>query len=299
MRGKSRPDSADLAIGRLAEAQHGVVSRAQLLELGLGSRAIEHRAALGRLRPVHRGVYTVGHRLLTQHGRWMAAVLACGPGAVLSHLSATALWGLRRSSRIEVTVPAGRHRREGIRVHRAVLPDDERTTHHGIPTTTVPRTLFDISARLQRHELRSAWRQAEQQRLTDRLSVPMLLDRYPRKAGRPALQAILTEVQAGLNVTRSELEDRFQTLLLDAGLSMPETNQLIERLEVDCVWRKEGLIVELDGRAAHETGMAFEADRRRDRKLEAAGWRVIRVTWRQLQEEPGAVEADIRKLLTG
>lgn len=254
---------------------------------------------LGRLRPVHRGVYTVGHRLLTQHGRWMAAVLSAGPGAVLSHLSAAALWGIRRSSRLEVTVPTGRHRRPGIRIHRAALPEDERTVLHGIPTTTVPRTLFDISAIVRRHELRSVWRQVEQRQLTDRLSVPDLLERYPRKAGRPALQAILTEVQAGLHVTRSELEDRFQTFLLDAGLSMPATNQLIEAMEVDCAWHEDGLIVELDGRATHDTGAAFEQDRARDRRLEAAGWRVIRVTWRQLHEEPGAVEADIRKLLTG
>lgn len=299
MRAEVRHDPADRAIGALAERQHGVVSRAQLSELGLGRRAIGHRIEVGRLVVVHRGVYSVGHRLLTQHGRWMAAVLACGPGAVLSHRAAAALWGMRRGGPVEVTVPRGRKSRERIGLHHADLPPDERTTHRGIPVTTVPRTLLDLSAVVQRHELRSAWRQTEQLRLTDALSVPDLMARYPRRPGMPNLRAVLAEVQAGLGTTRSELEDRFQTFLLDAGLSTPETNARIENLEVDCVWRSERLIVELDGRTTHGTGTAFEQDRARDRKLEAAGWRVIRVTWRQLHEERAAVEADMRKLLSG
>src|SRR5215210_5483778 len=157
MRGKGRQDPADRAIGALAERQHGVVTRAQLSVLGLGARAIDHRIEVGRLRPIFRGVYAlVGPRLLTQHGRWMAAVLACGPGAALSYRGATALWQIRRGTRLEVTVPRGRKARRGIQLHWADLPDDEVTIHHGIRVTTVPRTLLDISAVVQHAEFRSA-----------------------------------------------------------------------------------------------------------------------------------------------
>src|SRR5215204_4863076 len=167
-RGKS---GLDRAIGGLAEQQHGVVTRAQLSELGLNRGSIEYRIKRGWLLPVHRGVFTIGHRLLSRDGRWMAAVLACGPNAVSSHHSAAALWGIRQSDRIEVTTTAGHRRVSGIIVHRSPLRDDERTTHRGIPTTTVPRTLLDLSAVVRPDALRSALRQAEQLRLTDPLSL--------------------------------------------------------------------------------------------------------------------------------
>jgi Transcriptional regulator, AbiEi antitoxin len=193
MRGKSGHDPADRAIAALAEAQHGVVSRSQLSEFGLGSRAIDHRLEVGRLRPVHHGVYAIlGPRLLPRHGRWLAAVLACGPGAVLSHHAAAALWAIRRGNRIEVTVPrGGRKSRRGIRLHWANVPDDETTAHDGIPTTTVPRTLPDLSAVGQRDELRSAVRQAEQLRLTDRLWLGDLIQRYPRNQASRSSKLLL------------------------------------------------------------------------------------------------------------
>jgi hypothetical protein len=186
---------------------------------------------------VHRGVYAiVGPRLLTRHGRWLAAVFACGPGAVLSHYAAAALWRIRGGSRVEVTVPrGGRRSRDGIRLHWANLPDDEITTHHGIPTTTVPRTLLDLSAVVQRDELRSAVRQAEQLRLTDRLWLGHLIDRYPRKPGIPLVKAVVEEAQRGLTIVRSELEERLQAFLIKAGLPFPHTNVLVEGIEVDCV----------------------------------------------------------------
>jgi hypothetical protein len=167
-------------MGALAERQHGVVTRAQLSEFGLGSRAIDYRLKRGLLRPVHRGVYTIGHRLLTQHGRWMAAVLACGPAAVLSHRAAAALWLIRRGTAIEVTVPGAKSARQGIRLHRASLPEDETTIHHRIATTTVPRTLLDLSAVVQRDELRSTLRQAEQLRLAGRPHHLAAASRHPR-----------------------------------------------------------------------------------------------------------------------
>jgi very-short-patch-repair endonuclease len=298
MRGKGRHDPADRAVGALAERQHGVVTRAQLLELGLRGRAIDHRLEVGRLRRVHRGVYTIGQRLLTTHGRWMAAVLAGGSGAVLSHHAAGALWRIRRGTRLEITVPRGRKQHPGIHVHWANLPSDEITTRQGIPTTTVPRTLLDLSAVVQLDELRSAFRQAEQLRLTDPRWVGDLIDRYPRKPGIPAVRAVVEEVQRGLNVVRSDLEELFQAFLINAGLPLPKTNVLIEGVEVDCVWPAARLIVELDARSTHDSTHSFESDRARDRRLEAAGWRVIRITWRQLLETPDEVEADLRKLLT-
>ena len=299
MDGKGRHDSVDVAIARLADAQHGVVTSAQLSELGVPRGAVEHRLRGGRLRAVHRGVYTiVGPRLFTQHGRWMAGVLACGPGAVLSHLAAASLWGVRRGTRVEVTQPRGRKRRAGIRIHWADLPADERTVHHGIPVTTIARTLFDLSAVVQRHELRSAFRQAEQLHLTDPVGIKALMERYPRKPGAPILKAVFEEARAGLKVVRSELEERFQAFLLEAGLAVPLTNVLIEGIEVDCAWPDHRVIVELDGRAFHQTSGAFEEDRARDRRLEAAGWRVVRITWRQLAETPAELAADLRCLIS-
>jgi very-short-patch-repair endonuclease len=182
-------------------------------------------------------------------------------------------------------------------LHWANLPADETTTHHGIPTTTAPRTLLDLSAVVHRDELRSAMRQAEQQRLTDLLWLGDLVERYPRKPGVPAARALIEETRSGLGVVRSELEERFQSLLLNAAVPRPETNVRIEGMEVDCAWPEHHLIVELDGHATHHDTLTFETDRVRDRRLEAAGWRVVRITWRQLHETPGEVEADLRTLL--
>ena len=183
-----------------------------------------------------------------------------------------------------MTVPrGGRTARQGIRVHYANLPADEITTHDGIPTTTVPRTLLDLGAVLQRDELRSAMRQAEQLRLTDRLWLGDLLERYPRKPGSPTLRAVVEDAQRGMNVVRSDLEELFQAFLIRAGIPLPSTNVLVEGYEVDCTWADAGLVVELDSR---------------NRRLEAEGWRVVRITWRALHDTPGAVEADLRKLLT-
>src|SRR5688572_13979678 len=151
-RGESR---LDRVIGDLAERQHGVVTRAQLLELGLNRGSITHRIDLARLRPVHRGVYTIGHSLLSRDGHWMAAVLACGHDAVLSNFAAAALWGIRESSRIEITTRTAHRLKRQVIVHRSALRPDERTTHRGIPTTTVPRTLLDLSAVVSPDTLRS------------------------------------------------------------------------------------------------------------------------------------------------
>jgi hypothetical protein len=298
--GECRSGSVDAVIAAIAARQHGVIARIQLMRLGLGRKAIDHRVKLGRLHVIHRGVYAVGHARLTIHGRWMAAVLATGEDARLSFRSGAMLWNIRHTERglIEVTSPRTGRGRPGIQRHRAVLPPDEVTVHHGIPTTTVARTLLDLATVLSLNQLARAVNEAEVQRLWDPLPLSALLERYPGRPGVPALRALLGQ---RVSVTRGELEKRFREFLADAGLPLPETNAHIQVdgiwYEVDCLWRAQGFVVELDGRATHDTRLAFEADRARDRILQAAGFRVIRITWRQLHESPAAVAADLRALL--
>ena len=183
---------ADAAIAALAEGQHGVVSRTQLLGIGVGKRAITHRLERRRLHALYRGVYAVGHSTLGREGRFLAAVVACGPGAVLSYRSAGIAWDIRRPSvgPIEVTAPRDA-RRPGLHVHRALIPPDERTQRDGVPITTVPRTLLDLAAVLAVAQVERAVERAEALRLRDTLSLPDLLDRYPRKRGAKTLRWIL------------------------------------------------------------------------------------------------------------
>jgi very-short-patch-repair endonuclease len=280
-----------------------VVARPQLVELGLDRNSIQHRLSIGRLHVLHRGVYAVGHRKVSATGREMAAVLACGPGAVLSHRAAAALWGLRPSSsaRIDVTAPRQLGRRAGIRLRVSRLARDERTTVDGIPVTTVPRTLLDLATELRQHELERAIDQAEVLRLTDPLSLPALLERYPGRRGTATLRAALEEGNLGMGITRSELERRFLRLVTKARFPRPELNAPLHVagrwIEVDCLWRAERVAVELDSRGVHGTHAAFERDRARDRRLQAGGWTPVRVTWRQLAREAQELEADLRTLL--
>jgi Protein of unknown function (DUF559) len=293
----------DRRIARLAERQHARVARWQLEAMGLGRGAIQHRVKVGRLTVVHRGVYAVGCRRDTREARWMAAVLAGGRDALLSHRSAAALWRIREPAGdpSEIIVPSGRQGPRGVRVHRGQVPDDERTTHDGIPVTTVPRTLLDLAATLARPQLERALERAEALRHAGALSVPDLLDRYPRHRGAAKLRAIVAE---GVRpaATRSELEDRFLELISSTGLPRPEVNALLTidgaSLEVDCLWRSDRLVVELDGHETHGTRAAFERDRLRDRRLLRAGFRVARVTWRQLAADPDAVAGDVEAVLT-
>ncbi len=304
IRGKCNPRDADLALAEMAERQHGVVARSQLLAAGIGSRAIDERLNR-RLHLVHRGVYSVGHRLLSTEGRWMAAVLASGPGAVLSHRTAGQLWGVvpRFNHLVEVTRPRHFRTRPGVMAHRSPVPDDERTAVIGIPVTTVPRTVLDLAAVASKRQLERALNEVEVQGPTDRLSIPDLLARYPRRRGSAVLRALLADEAATLGVTRSELEERFVALLDAHGLPRPRLNADLavngRLFMVDCVWAEKQLIVELDGHAVHGTARAFEADRERDRLLLVDGWRVIRVTWRQLRDQAVAVAADIRRALDG
>jgi len=226
----------------------------------------------------------VGHRVVSQRGRWMAATLATG--GVLSHRSAAALWGLRPfNGRIDVTVPWDKSERKGLLLHRAVLADDEITTHDGIPVTTPARTQLDLAGVLQKHQLQQAINEAERQRLEGPREQAR---RHPTKKGTANLRTLAPPTH-----TRRDLEARFATFLNDRRLPTPQTNVLIEGIEVDCVWPERKLIVELDSFEYHRTRATFERDRQRDRRLAAAGWTVIRVTWRDL-DEPGALERELR-----
>lgn len=234
----------------------------------------------------------------------MAAVLACGKGAALSHRSAAALWGIRPTARarIEVTVGGPRSSRPEIEIHSAALAPDELAIVDGIPLTTVPRTLLDLAAVVGRAELERAVNQAEVLRLGDALALEDLVSRYPGRRGVAPLRAVLGSLGSGADVTRSELEDRFLSFLAAAQLPRPQVNVVLEvagrSIEADCVWPAQRLVVELDGHATHATRAAYERDRARDRVLQAAGWRVVRVTWRQLHESPDALAADLSSLAT-
>jgi very-short-patch-repair endonuclease len=293
----ARPIDAEIA--RLATRQHGVVGRSQLVALGLSLDAIDHRVEQRRLLRLHRGVYAVGHRRLARGGAWMAAVLAAGQGAVLSHRSAGALWGVRewRGQDVEVTVPRRRRKRAGLVVHEAQLPADETTTHDGIPVTTPARTLLDLAALLDEHALARAAERAEALRLTSPTSLADLVARYPRRPGTPNVRRLLDQHRIVPTTTRSALERRFLTLLDAENLPRPLVNQRHDHVEPDFRWTDHRLIVEVDGFETHGTRQAFERDRARDRRLLAEGWRVARITQRQLDDHPKRLARELRALL--
>jgi very-short-patch-repair endonuclease len=236
----------------------------------------------------------------------MAAVLASGPDAVLSHWSAAALWGLRPGSRerIDVTVAHRSRSSDLIRRHISRIPPDERTVEEGIPVTTVPRTIFDLAATESADAVENLLREMEYLELRDRLSLRDLLERYPSRRGvrkvRLALER-LDEDPPGHK--RSPLEERFAPFLRQHRLPLARFNDWItlgpKRFQVDCHWPEQRQIVELDGWQGHGTRSAFREDRARDRRLHAAGYSVTRITWNQLKDEPEAIASDLRSLLLG
>ena len=232
----------------------------------------------------------------------MAAVLACGSNSALSHRSAGELWDFlpRFSTLPEVTRTHGWRAPAGLVVHQALLRSDEIALVDGIPLTSVSRTLLDLAAVLTRRQLERALNEVEVRQLTDRLSIPDLLARYPRRHGAATLRALLAS-DAPRGVTDRELEERFVAFIDAHGLPRPYLNAYLHlrgrHFKVDCLWREERLVVELDGRATHGTRKAFEGDRERDRILLVEGWRVMRVTWRQLHDDALELAADLREVL--
>jgi very-short-patch-repair endonuclease len=295
----------DERIARLAEAQHGVVARGQLIEMGLMPDAVKRRLRAGRLRQLHAGVYAVGHCVLSREARWMAAVLACGPSAVLSYWSAAAHWGFRGHSggSIHVTSPSKSRSHGAIRRHRALLRPDEVTIHDGIPVTTVPRTNFDLAAISSAQTVESALRQCEYLRLYDPLFLGDLIERYPGHRANPAARAALVRLGETPGETEEGLEERFLVFLDEYRLPRPRFNVWLEvqghRYKVDCLWPAQRLIAELDSWQAHGTRSAFQTDKSRDRRLLLAGYATTRITAHHLAQEPATLALDLRRLLTG
>jgi very-short-patch-repair endonuclease len=278
MRGKQQT-GLDETIAELAERQYGKVARAQLLELGLGEKAVEYRVGKGWLRPDYRGVYSLGHRPQSREGKWMAAVLYGGDGAVLSFWSGATLWRMRNGTgpRTHVTTPRKRRSGPTITFHHAQLREDEVTKENGIPTTTPARTLLDLAPSLPIPILAHMIEAAPP---GDGAQLATLLERYPRRAGVPKLTVVLAEPRP---MTRSDFEAHVLERLEAIGLPRPRVNQVVEGYEVDLVWREHGVIAELDSYVTHGSPLAFEQDRERDRRLTAAGWRVVRLTDRRTQ----------------
>jgi predicted transcriptional regulator of viral defense system len=302
------PLDAQHALAALASRQNGVFSLAQLEDLGLSASAVRKRAATGRLHRVHRGVYALTPaELLTRDGRFMAAILTCGPGAVLSHRSAAALHGLRATDRagIDVTVP-GRTKRKcaGIDVHRSTtLTAADTTTVSGISCTTIARTLLDLTTVVPMRGAERACEQAEALKVFDARALQDQVQRNHHRHAMPRVRELLAKCQPGAAPTESELEEGCLSLVRAAGCPAPERQVYVvlddgePPIRVDFVWRAEQLALETDGRTYHGTRRAFETDRRRDQRLTVAGWRVVRVTWRQLTSEPAVVARLVADLL--
>jgi very-short-patch-repair endonuclease len=284
--------SGDELVLELAGRQHGVVTRAQLLEAGVTERVVERHLTAKRLRPLLRGVYIMGP-LVSLRAREMAAVLASGAEAVVSHRSAASLWDLlppqTNADPVDVTVlNRGTNSRPGIRRHRVRRLDGDQTSSvDGIPVTTAARTLLDLSACVGARDLEQALAQAERRQSVTTIELFNLISRHPGRPGTPALRAILQR-DGPPALARSEAEERFLALIRRAKLPTPEANVLFGGHELDFLWRSEGVAVEVDGYAFHSSKRRFERDRRRDARLAALGIQVIRLTWRQIVVEPHA-----------
>jgi very-short-patch-repair endonuclease len=301
--GKSSAREKDRAMAELAKRQHGVMARRQLLALGMSERAIDGRVGRGQLHQIFRGVFVFGSRRISRKGRWMAAVLAAGEGAILSHRSAARLWRLLPPAAevFDVTCPPHRIvRRRGIVNHSLQLDDDEWLVRDTIPVTSPFRTIFDLAAVLPMRELERAFHEAEAWEMTDRVSLPMLLERYPGRRGAKSLRALL-EAPQPVGITRNDFEEAFVALVDRYAVRRPRMNAPLSIrgrfFEIDALWESERVAVELDSRSIHGTRKKFESDRQRDRILIAEGWRTMHVTWRQLQEEPEAIADDLKKAL--
>jgi predicted transcriptional regulator of viral defense system len=266
----------------LAANQHGVVSRGQLLDLGLSASAITRWVKRGRLQTLHRGVYAVGHARLTRDGYRVAALRAAGPQAALSHREAAALHALVGSAgtRVEVTSP-DRRRVLGVTVHRARLDRADVTRIDGLAVTTVARTLVDLAGVVAPDRLRKALDEAERSRHLDVRAIEAVLTRTRGRngAGHERIKRALAELAAaGTTVTRSVLEDRFLALLEARGVPRPSANAWAAKMELDAVWPAARLAVELDGWDVHKTRHAFQRDRTRSNDLQVAGWTILRFT---------------------
>jgi predicted transcriptional regulator of viral defense system len=298
----------DQQIASIASRQHAVISLEQLASLGLTDSAARKRAAAGRLHRIYAGVYSlVPRELLPREGRWMAAVLACGPGAVLSHRAAAALHELRRTDRtgIDVTVPRRSSRAHvGIDVHRSTnLTSVDVTIVNGIPCTTFARTLFDLTEVVNRRQAERAFDQADVMEVLDLRAIEDQLERNPKRAAASRVRSILDEHYIGTTLTDSELEEVMFALCRRISVPQPLVNRWVDLhdgeppIKADFLWPEQRVIVETDGRRFHGTHQALERDPRRDQRAILAGWTPIRTTWRQVMNRPHELEQTIVRLV--
>jgi hypothetical protein len=282
-------------LARIADSQHGVVTRAQILDIGVTPPGIQRRIRKGLLIPVHRGVYRVGHQAPSTLPTYLSAVLASGKGAVLSGRAAAHLLGLHKGTAPapEVTAPT-KHRMPGIKTRRSKLDPRETTTFRKIPVTTVPRTLVDLAAILTPPDLARACHEAGVLHRTTPAQVEAVLARRPHTRGATNLRAVLRGEE---RITLSKLERRFLELLRENGLPLPQTNRLAGARRVDCRWPEQRLTVELDSYRYHQSRHAWEQDRRREREARARGDEFRRYTYGDVFEHPGLMLHELRGLL--
>ena len=287
-------------MAEIAAVQDNVVTWEQLIAAGVGRGAIGYRRRAGVIHRLYRGIYLVGHAPPTHAARARAAVLACGENAVLSHRSAAELWGLLAASRgvVDVTVIARNPGvRPGIRRHRAAeLPSSEIKYIRSVPVTSPARTICDIAGAGLSHEAEHALEQARVARLVTDRELRAVIERAPSRAGSALIRALL-DSENGAGYTRSKAERAMRALVRSAELPQPLVNAQLHGFLVDFLWSNERLVVEVDGYEFHRDRAAFERDRRRDQILTAAGYRVVRITWRQLRDEPVAVIARLAQAL--
>jgi very-short-patch-repair endonuclease len=292
--------SRESRLAALAATQHGVVAYRQLLALGFSPGAIEHRARVGRLHLVHRGVYAVGHARLSDEDRHMAAVLACGDGAALSRWSAARRWKLLRThdAVIDVVVSGNPEGRKGIRMHRAKdLHRDDITKRDRIPITSVPRTLLDLAVVAPDRALERAVNEADRQGRLNRKAVSELLERNKGRRGTRRLRAVIDAVDPGTRRTRSELEVDFLKLCRKFKVDAPISNETVGGYEVDIFWPSANLIVELDHYDYHRTPAEFTNDRRKWAALKKLGYEVLPVSDEWLNNDPREVAETVKALL--
>lgn len=294
--------AGETAASWVAGRQLAVITFRQLELAGLSRTAIASRARRDLLHRQYRGVYLFGHPTPLPGAIELAAALACGEGALVSHRSAAALYGIAAAAGggVQVTVVRRSCRsREGLRVHNVERLDDrDRRFPRGIPATSPARTLVDFAHQATPDVLEAAIAEAYALRLVTEAELEQAIERARNRPGVAALRAELRR-EGGPRLTRREAERRMLKLLRDARLPQPLTNTKVAGFEVDFLWPEQRLIVEFDGYRFHGHRAAFERDRRRDQVHAAAGYTVIRVTWRQLTEEPLSVVATIARLLGG
>lgn len=285
-------------LAELAFRQWGVVNRTQLLEIGLTSRQIDGRVERGALHRIHRGVYAVGHPRLSRDGLLLAAVFGAGRGAVVSHRDAAGLYGIRPANHrdVELTLPRPRRPLTGVRLHRAALPPSEVTEIHGIPVTTLARTLVDLAGTVPEDHLRRALHEAERVHRNDVREIERIMERTRTRngTGHATLRAALADARAyGPRRTRSDLEEIFYGLTERFGIPRPGMNVVVHGCEVDAWWAEERIAVEIDGWQSHGTRKAFQRDREKGNHLALHGIVLLRFTYRDVMRRPERVAREV------